>query len=616
MPTRASSSHQLTVVGPVTISDPYSTNFPLTENPISEGGKWTNGQAVGLNWHDVQTTPNKAFAAAFVGTSAPARYSDDIAILKSSYSPDQYAQATVYRLSGYTTPSGSHELELLVRFSIIPGDAHGYEVIWGLDGYYAIVRWNGALGDYDPLWDPGAGSAPIPVDGDVLYAQIVGNFIKIYRNGVQIPSGNQAGTESTAGTDIRKNSLGQTVAAWTTGQPGIGMWPVPIATLSSLGWKSFQAGSGTLAQGGPTYVSSLAAYQVAALTSPTNGKATLQSVTPAIWGPGAAGQINDRVYEPWCGGPKIVGTIAAIYHQGGGHQDSYNNGLYKFDFSGTSAPVGWVPPLTISTPTVATAGQDNGGSNGDGLPQAVHAYDGMIEIGGSLYRYGGSQTGGGGMISALWRYTISNNQWTRLADGPFGSGGPLLGIQPNASLPNGKMVAIGGFGGNNSSYAFYAPGGSWSAQKFGTGLSGGTWPTQPSVGYRPTTNTTGTLLIIGADYAMTATVDWVAETITGATVRSLGALVSAGPILYYDAPQDLFLCMPGNPGSSTIGPFYKLNPATWALTTQALSGTTMTNVEVGGPYRGHFNRYTVHTGWRAMFVHFARAGSVYVIKLP
>jgi hypothetical protein len=33
----------------------YTTNFPLTENPISEGGRWINGGAVGLDWTNVST---------------------------------------------------------------------------------------------------------------------------------------------------------------------------------------------------------------------------------------------------------------------------------------------------------------------------------------------------------------------------------------------------------------------------------------------------------------------------------------------------------------------------------------------------------------------------------
>jgi hypothetical protein len=38
----------------------YSTNFPLTENPISEGGKWLTGKRDGIDWNDFRTTNGRA----------------------------------------------------------------------------------------------------------------------------------------------------------------------------------------------------------------------------------------------------------------------------------------------------------------------------------------------------------------------------------------------------------------------------------------------------------------------------------------------------------------------------------------------------------------------------
>ena len=38
----------------------YTTNFPLTKNPISEGGRWVNGFTTGLDWNNVFTTPGFA----------------------------------------------------------------------------------------------------------------------------------------------------------------------------------------------------------------------------------------------------------------------------------------------------------------------------------------------------------------------------------------------------------------------------------------------------------------------------------------------------------------------------------------------------------------------------
>src|SRR5713226_6600461 len=46
---------------------PYATNFSLAENPISEGGKWLNGQTDGLDWTDVRTTRGFAFGTEIGG---------------------------------------------------------------------------------------------------------------------------------------------------------------------------------------------------------------------------------------------------------------------------------------------------------------------------------------------------------------------------------------------------------------------------------------------------------------------------------------------------------------------------------------------------------------------
>ena len=197
----------------------YSTNFGLTENPISEGGKWINGKAVGIDWNNVQSVPGKAYAADFTGL--PSRYSDPIAHLNTSFTANQYAQGTVSRVPGYRNTNDLHEIELLLRFQITANNARGYEVLWGQDGQMAIVRWNGPLGSYTPLVDNlQIGAA---VDGDVLRVEIIGNVIRAYRNGALVATA--------------------TDSSYSTGQPGMGFWPTPGSTLQSYGWKRFEAGS-------------------------------------------------------------------------------------------------------------------------------------------------------------------------------------------------------------------------------------------------------------------------------------------------------------------------------------------------------------------------------------
>lgn len=203
---------------PAPAANYYSTNFGLTENPIDEVGRWVGGKSVGLDWNNVQTAAGKAFAADLTGT--PGRYSDPIAVLNTSFAPNQYAQGTVSRAYGYS-PRDQHEIELLLRFQITAHSARGYEVLWAHTGGIAIVRWNSPLGSFTELANARIGAA---INGDVLRAEIIGSVIRVYKNGALVLTGPSNTT-------------------WTDGQPGMGFWPLAGATLSSYGWKSFEAGS-------------------------------------------------------------------------------------------------------------------------------------------------------------------------------------------------------------------------------------------------------------------------------------------------------------------------------------------------------------------------------------
>ena len=210
-------------------SSGYTTNFPGTENPLSEGGVWVDGKATGLDWNNPQSASGKVYASVLSGANGASRYNDSVGHLNASSQPfaaNQYAQGTVYLASGYS--GAGHEVELLLRFSITAHDAHGYEVLWGLNGYIAVVRWNGPLGGYTPIYDPGNGSISVPKDGDVLRAEINGNTIVVKLNG-----------NTVATVDV--SSVGGTV--WSSGQPGIGFWPVDSATPNAYGWRRFEAGN-------------------------------------------------------------------------------------------------------------------------------------------------------------------------------------------------------------------------------------------------------------------------------------------------------------------------------------------------------------------------------------
>jgi len=218
----------------------YSTTFGSAENPLSEGGKWVDGKAIGLKWNNPKTVGGQAVAAVLSGLGA-SRYDDSIGHLSKSFidfGDNQFSRGTVYRAQGYTPPSGSaHEIELLTRFEITANSARGYETMWGMSpgssstgAYLAMVRWNGPLGDYTTIYDSTAGGGvlmPAPVNGDVLEVQIIGTVLKAYLNGVEkTPNGGV----STLGT-------------WSEGQPGIGFWPVDSATPGNYGWSDWTCGS-------------------------------------------------------------------------------------------------------------------------------------------------------------------------------------------------------------------------------------------------------------------------------------------------------------------------------------------------------------------------------------
>jgi hypothetical protein len=188
-----------------TPANSYTTSFPLTENPISEGGRWINGGAVGLDWTNVSTTPGLA-----IGHQVGANFTDATALLTASWGPDQMATATVHTVN--QNDACSQEVEVRLRSAISAHVNTGYEINFKMSqtslAYVTIVRWNGPLGSFNYLSDPSTKGTQFGVkNGDVVSAKIVGNLITAYINGVQKMQ-----------ADI--TSIGGTVYA--TGNPGMG----------------------------------------------------------------------------------------------------------------------------------------------------------------------------------------------------------------------------------------------------------------------------------------------------------------------------------------------------------------------------------------------------------
>jgi len=169
--------------GAEAIAGIYTTNFPLTENPISERGHWVNGKTVGLDWNDISTTPGLAIGH----EPGNVNYADATALLTGTWGADQTAQATVD--VGTTYDSDYPEVELRLRSTLSAHTCSGYEISFkattSSSAYLIIVRWNGPFGNFTVLTDL-SGSQYRVANGDIVKATIVGKTITGYINGVSM----------------------------------------------------------------------------------------------------------------------------------------------------------------------------------------------------------------------------------------------------------------------------------------------------------------------------------------------------------------------------------------------------------------------------------------------
>jgi hypothetical protein len=192
----------------------YSTSFPATERPLSEGGCWINGKTTGVDWADVTTLPGLAF-----GKELPSQYADPTAVLTGEWAADQEAEAKIRvekPLSGCC-----REVELRLRTTIVPHSITGYEILCSVtstDPYLTVVRWIGPLDNFSYIGRAKVGCA----DGDVLKAVVVGDTISVYLNSAKVLEAKD-----------RQFLSG--------GSPGIGFWDTSNDIWRQLGLRKWGA---------------------------------------------------------------------------------------------------------------------------------------------------------------------------------------------------------------------------------------------------------------------------------------------------------------------------------------------------------------------------------------
>lgn len=203
----------------------YTTHFPNTESPISEGGHWKNGALDGVDWTNCRTKAGLVFGTES-GTNSD-QYDDSTCILTGTWGPVQTVEATVF--SQNQSDAYFQEVELRLHSTMSAHSCTGYEVLFRVlhpGGYATIVRWNGPLGKFTYLNQKPNSSYKGIRAGDVVKASIDASGVIVgYVNGVEV---------------IRAIDT-----TYRGGNPGIGFW-----LLARGGFLRRGQGSGTNADYG------------------------------------------------------------------------------------------------------------------------------------------------------------------------------------------------------------------------------------------------------------------------------------------------------------------------------------------------------------------------------
>jgi hypothetical protein len=357
----------------------------------------------------------------------------------------------------------------------------------------------------------------------------------------------------------------------------------------------------------PSYISSMSDYQVRNLTgafTPSNGKETMVSVTPSDM---LNGTSISGVIAAWSGGFKAA-TGTRLYLTGGGHNDSSNNGLYAFEFSGGAQPTGWIMQDISAFSAVANCSS----TYSDGRPTSIHTYDGLVfaSAQNALLRFGGAWAcTNGGMTAAAFKYNLGTNAWSSIGSVNIPGAGPGGSTYQAIYDPNsGKVLITAASIGNPMAQFYRVAANTWSGAISVTNLSTNGVGLDSSLAFD---TTRGNRVLICGENSALFTVNWSAESVSASTWSS--PLSGVGVSCVYDPGRDVYWIWGGGANGSwrTI---YEVNAATLASTPHTLTGDTI-QIERSDMV-GSYGRFVFMPSYRAIGLTDTTVGAVSVIRLP
>lgn len=204
----------------------FETLFDLSENPISEGGAWTQ---VATSWQDVRTTGGYATGAAYTEN-----FDDNYARLTTtafSASNDNYeVVATVRKVSEGVANS---EIEILLRVVDTASTVNAYEVLVNTGGSCELVRWNGTMGNFFEISSTAGTISGWTGNGDKIKARVTGT------NPVLVTVSHAPASNPTSFTQLFQYSDTDPTRKQ-SGQPGIAFYQhAADNNLLNAGWSDF-----------------------------------------------------------------------------------------------------------------------------------------------------------------------------------------------------------------------------------------------------------------------------------------------------------------------------------------------------------------------------------------